>query len=51
MYIVTDKELLSKDPKTAKSFLLPYNDTYVINVDIETKIITVQNGFDILEAS
>ncbi len=51
MYIDTDKELLSKDPKTAKSFLLPYNDTYIVSVDIEKKMITVQNGFDILAAS
>jgi 16S rRNA processing protein RimM len=51
MYIDTDKELLSKDPKTAKSFLLPYNDTYIVNVDIEKKIIEVKNGIEILEAS
>jgi len=51
MYIDTDKELLAKDPKTAKTFLLPYNDNYVLSVDIEKKIMLVQNGFDILSAS
>ncbi|MDD2697802.1 MAG: ribosome maturation factor RimM [Arcobacteraceae bacterium] len=51
MTIETDKLLLEKDPKTPKSFLLPYNDNYVQNVDIEKKIITIINGFDILAAS
>jgi len=51
MFIDTDKKLLEKDVKTAKSFLLPYNDNYVLTVDIDKKVIEVKNGFDILAAS
>ncbi|MFZ9659909.1 MAG: ribosome maturation factor RimM [Arcobacteraceae bacterium] len=51
MYIDTDAELLKKDVKTAKNFLLPYNDNYVLSVDISKKIIEVKNGLEILAAS
>jgi len=51
MYIDTDEKLLKQEPKTAKNFLLPYNDTYILKVDIEKKIIEVKNGMEILEAS
>ena len=45
----TDKDLVSK--KMPNSFLIPYLDNFVLEVDTETKIIKVQGGFDILEAS
>jgi 16S rRNA processing protein RimM len=51
MTIETSKALLEKDPKTPKTFLLPYNDNYVLDVDLSTKVIQTQNGFDILAAS
>lgn len=51
MYIDTDGELLKKEAKTPKNFLLPYNDNYIVSVDIEKKVIEVKNGFDILDAS
>lgn len=45
----TDKDLVSK--KMPSSFLIPYLDNFVLEVDTEAKIIRVQGGFDILEAS
>ncbi|MBI3873974.1 MAG: 16S rRNA processing protein RimM [Arcobacter sp.] len=51
MYIDTDSELLKKDIKIAKTFLIPYNDNYILSVDIGKKIIEIKNGFDILAAS
>ena len=45
----TDEDLVSK--KMPNSFLIPYLDNFVLEVDTETKIIKVQGGFDILEAS
>ena len=45
----TDADLVSK--KMPNSFLIPYLDNFVLEVDTETKIIKVQGGFDILEAS
>lgn len=47
--VETDSTLVEKGFST--SFLLPYTDTYVINVDIKTKLIIAQNAKDILEAS
>jgi 16S rRNA processing protein RimM len=34
-----------------KTFLLPYLPAYILNVDIEAKMILVNGAFDILEAS
>ncbi len=51
MTIETSKELLAKDPKTPKTFLLPYNDNYVLDVDLSKKVIQTQNSIDILAAS
>lgn len=51
LMIKTDKLLLELDEKTAKSFLVPYHDNYIIDVDIEAKTINVKNAVDILEAS
>lgn len=47
--VTTSKELVEQNlPKT---FLIPYIDEYVIEVDIDKKIITTQGTFDILENS
>ena len=45
----TDKSLVAK--KMPNSFLIPYLDNFVLEVDTQSKIIKVQGGFDILEAS
>jgi 16S rRNA processing protein RimM len=34
-----------------KTFLLPYTQQYILNVDVENKIIKTKYAFDILEAS
>lgn len=49
LFIITD-EALVKDG-FAKSFLLPFNEPFTINIDIKKKIITVSGAMDILEAS
>jgi len=49
LMIETDSKLIEKGFST--SFLVPYTDTYILNVDIINKIITTQNTKDILEAS
>ena len=51
MTIDTDEQLIKKDPKCTKSFLLPYNKSFVISVDIQSKSIEVMRGLEILEAS
>ena len=48
--IKTSEEFLNEDFKV-KTFLLPYNDNYILNVDIQNKKITTQNAKDILENS
>ena len=47
--ILTDKELISQG--YAKSFLLPYNDTYILKTDVDAKKISTVGAMDILEAS
>ena len=47
--IETDSQLIEKG--FATSFLLPYIDTYIISVDIKTKLIIAQDAKNILEAS
>ena len=49
LMIETDSSLIQDG--YSDSFLLPYVDTYILNVDIETKTITAQEAKDILEAS
>ena len=49
LMIETDSALIEKG--FSDSFLLPYVDNYIINVDIDKKIVTVKNAKDILEAS
>ncbi len=51
MYIDTSSELLKQDAKTAKTFLIPYNDNYIVSVDIEKKVIEAKNALEILAAS
>ncbi len=47
--ISTSEELTKQDlPKT---FLIPYNEQYVQNVDLENKTVSTSNCFDILENS
>ncbi|MFT7003094.1 MAG: 16S rRNA processing protein RimM [Sulfurimonas sp.] len=36
---------------SAKNFLLPFHEPFILNTDIEKKIITVDGAMDILEAS
>jgi 16S rRNA processing protein RimM len=48
--ITTNTKLLNEEYK-AKTFLLPYNKTYIINVDINNKTIEVQNAMHIFENS
>ena len=47
--IETTKEL--QEQKLSKQFLLPYNEQFIENVDIDKKIITVTNAKEILLAS
>ncbi|MEA3513005.1 MAG: ribosome maturation factor RimM [Campylobacterota bacterium] len=49
LLIETTKEL--QDQNLNKNFLVPYNDNYIVSVDIEKKQIVVQNCKEILEAS
>lgn len=49
LLIETDSKLIEEG--FSNSFLLPYIDTYIINVDIDTKSIFAQNAKEILEAS
>ena len=47
--VKTSEELIQAGK--AKSFLIPFHKPFVIETDIEKKIITVEGGKDILEAS
>ena len=49
LQIATSKELVDK--KYSNTFLLPYLDDYILDVDIEKKEIQVTGAKDILEAS
>ncbi len=49
--ILTNKDLFEDNEKFPKTFLIPYNDNFIKNVDIENKIITTINSKDILDAS
>ena len=44
-------EKLINEQSLPKIFLLPYLDSYILDVDIPNKTIKVQNAFDILKAS
>ena len=47
--IKTDEKLITDG--FSKSFLLPYNDNYIVGTDVKNKKITVDGAMDILEAS
>jgi 16S rRNA processing protein RimM len=47
---VTTDEVLIK-AGSAKSFLIPFHKPFILNTDIDKKIITVSGAMDILEAS
>ena len=49
MAIKTDNALVERE--LAKSFLLPYIERYIIDVDIDEKVVYVRDAKDILEAS
>jgi len=49
--IKVDSELLKSYEKLPKTFMIPYNDNYIKNVDIESKEIQTANAIDIMEAS
>ena len=49
LLIKTDNALVAQElPAT---FLIPYIDRFVLNIDLETKKISVDGGIDLLEAS
>ena len=50
-YLETETTKTLQEKKYANRFLLPYTDDFIINVDIDNKIILVKNAMDILEAS
>lgn len=47
--ITTHQDLIARE--MPNSFLIPYLDNFVLDVDTQAKRIMVQGGFDILEAS
>jgi len=50
LVIETDKKLL-ENSKLPQTFLIPYIDRYILDVQLESKFISVSGGKDILEAS
>jgi len=49
--IETSAELFEQNKEYSKSFMIPYNDHYIQEVNIKDKIINVTNAMEILEAS
>lgn len=49
--ISTNTELITSENKLAKTFLVPYNDNYILDVNIENKTITTKDCLDLLYAS
>ena len=47
--IITDEELVNSG--SPKSFLIPFHEPFILDTDIEKKIIIVDGAMDILEAS
>ena len=47
--IITDEALVKSG--FAKSFLIPFHKPFILDTDIDKKIITVEDAMDILEAS
>lgn len=50
-YLVIETESTLVEKSHPKNFLLPYIERYILNVDIEEKIVYTQDAKDILEAS
>lgn len=49
--VETDEQILANEPKLPKEFFIPYNDHFVLSVDIKAKEIITQNSYAILENS
>lgn len=49
--VVTTPDMINQDSNLPKTFLIPYNDNYIVNVNLETKEIHTINTLDIMEAS
>lgn len=49
LFVTTDDSLQKQE--YPKSFLIPYIDRYIVNVDIDSKIITTKDSLDILKNS
>lgn len=49
LLVVTDPSFVSKG--LSATFLIPYIDRFVLNADATSKVITVEGGLDLLEAS
>lgn len=49
LLVATDPSLVSKG--MAVTFLIPYIDRFILNTDAKEKVITVEGGLDLLEAS
>jgi len=50
-YFIIETSSLLVEQDLPKSFMIPYIDNFIVNVDIENKVIQVKNAKDILEAS
>jgi 16S rRNA processing protein RimM len=50
-YLVISTDKLLVEAGFTKSFLLPYIERYIIDVDIDAKIVSTKDAKDILEAS
>ena len=50
-YLQIETTSVLKEQNYSSDFLIPYIDEYIIDVNMETKIINVKNAKDILEAS
>jgi 16S rRNA processing protein RimM len=50
-YFLIKTDVLLVEEGFSKSFLIPYDDFYIVDVDIEQKVINVQNSMEILKES
>jgi 16S rRNA processing protein RimM len=48
---IQSDDILIQKQNLSKTFLIPYDDNYIKNVDILSKTIIAKNAFDILKAS
>lgn len=49
--VIKTSETVIKDTKLPTTFLIPYIDRYILDVNLDKKIVSVVGGKDILEAS